>query len=68
MGGAGGDEPPPPPPGGSPGGGTPGRKPPRDRGPKRGFREQLWATVDAAQRLVAAHIELARAELEEILE
>ncbi len=67
MGGAGGDEPPPPPPGGSPGGGTPGRKPPRDRGPKRGFREQLWATVDAAQRLVAAHIELARAELEEIL-
>ncbi len=68
MGGAGGDEPSPPPPSGSPGAGAPGgRKPPRDRGPKRGFREQLWATIDAAQRLIAAHIELARAELEEIM-
>jgi hypothetical protein len=61
MGGAGGDEPPPP------------RKarsaapPPGDAGPHRGFREQLDATKAAAFRLVAAHVALARAELEDIL-
>ncbi len=60
MGGAGGDEPPPPPGAGKP--------PPSRRGPKRGFRDQFWATVFAAQRLVTAHIELAKAELADILE
>ena len=61
MDGAGGDEPPPPPrSGGSP--------PPRGRGPRRGFREQFGATRAAAYRLAAAHLELARAELADILE
>jgi hypothetical protein len=62
MGGAGGDEPPPPPPRGRP---TP--PPPRDPGPRRGFREQLGATRAAGFRLVAAHVALARVELEDIL-
>jgi hypothetical protein len=58
---AGGDEPPPPP----RSGGTP---PPRGRGPRRGFREQFGATRAAAYRLAAAHLELARSEMADILE
>jgi hypothetical protein len=58
---AGGDEPPPPP----RGSGTP---PPRGRGPRRGFREQFGATKAAAYRLAAAHLELARSEMADILE
>jgi MFS family permease len=64
MGGAGGDEPPVPP-SPPPGPGTP---PPRRRGRRRGFREQFGATKQAAYRLAAAHIELARAELADILD
>ncbi len=64
MGAAGGDEPPPPPPGSRPAAGAP---PPRDRGPRPGLRAQIGATRDAALRLAAAHIELARSELSEIL-
>ncbi len=68
MGGAGGDDSTNPPPGAAkppPAGAKP---PPRRRRPKRGFRDQLWQTIYAGQRLAAAHIELARAELEDILE
>ena len=61
MGAAGGDEPPPPPKVPPPG------PPPGDPGPHRGFREQLAATKAAGYRLVAAHVALARAELEDIL-
>jgi hypothetical protein len=60
MGGAGGDDLPPPPKGRP----TP---PPRDPGPHPGFREQLGATKAAVFRLVAAHVALARTELEDIL-
>jgi len=65
MGAAGGDEAPPAPPGGPrPAAGAP---PPRDRGPRPGLRAQIGATRDAALRLAAAHIELARTEISEIL-
>jgi hypothetical protein len=57
MGAAGGDEPPP---------AGPAR--PKETGPSRGFRDQFGATKTAAYRLAAAHIELARSELSEILD
>jgi MFS family permease len=62
MGGAGGDDQPPPPPP------DPASSPRPGRGPRRGFREQFGATKQAAYRLAAAHIELARAEMAEILD
>lgn len=60
MGGAGGDDPPAPPK-------ERPTSPPGDPGPRPGFREQFGATKAAVFRLVAAHVALARVELEEIL-
>jgi MFS family permease len=60
MGGAGGDEAPP-----QPGAGS---ARPKDEAPRRGFRGQFGATKTAAYRLAAAHLELARAELSEIVD
>jgi hypothetical protein len=57
MGAAGGDEPPP---------AGPAR--PKATGPRGGFRDQFGATKTAAYRLVAAHMELARAEFADILD
>lgn len=44
----------------------PNASPPESAAP--GLREQLRATRDAAARLISAHLELARAELDEILD
>ncbi len=63
MGGAGGDDPSPP------GAGSRGKRASRPKdGTERGFRDQFRATKDAGYRLAAAHLELARAELSDILD
>src|SRR5204863_8813424 len=58
-----GGSPPQPPRGGPP---PPPPPPPPDPEPAPGLGEQIGATRDSAKRLLDAHVELAKAELEEI--
>ena len=48
--------------------GVPAGRPPRASGTTPGLREQLTATRDAGLRLVRGHVELARAELADIVD
>jgi hypothetical protein len=58
----------PPPAGGSEASGAPRQRPEESESEAPGLREQLFATRDAAREVVSAHIDLAKAEIGEVLD